>query len=151
MVIRIICTGKTTQPAVNELVREYSLRLQNYINAEWVFSPATTKKTGQQAEWEALLGLSKKGSFRVLLDETGREFTSPEMALQIQKILNGGYKYIEFFVGGAYGFPADAHSSVNAVWSLSRLTFTHQMVRALLAEQIYRSFTIIKGEKYHHS
>ena len=85
-----------------------------------------------------------------LLDEHGKEFRSVEFAAQVQKLMNRGGKDIIFVIGGAYGFSPEVYAKASGKISLSKMTFSHQMVRTIFAEQLYRAFTIIKGEPYHH-
>ena len=86
----------------------------------------------------------------ILLDEHGKEYSSTEFARQIESWISGGGKNIVFIIGGAYGFSEAVYSRSNSKLSLSRMTFSHQMVRTIFAEQLYRAFTIIKGQPYHH-
>jgi 23S rRNA (pseudouridine1915-N3)-methyltransferase len=101
-------------------------------------------------EGELILKQLEPGDILILLDEHGKEFRSLEFARYLERQLNAGGKRLVFAVGGAYGFAEAVHSRCQDKISLSRMTFSHQMVRAIFAEQLYRAFTILKGEPYHH-
>ena len=110
-------------------------------------SPDDLKK----AEGESILHLLQTGDFLVLLDENGKQMSSEKLAVFIQKKANESTRNIIFLVGGAYGLDERVKKRANLIWSLSILVFPHQLVRLIVAEQIYRACTIIKNEKYHHS
>ncbi|MFI5203776.1 MAG: 23S rRNA (pseudouridine(1915)-N(3))-methyltransferase RlmH [Flavobacteriales bacterium] len=156
MLIRIICVARTSDKNIEALVLEYTKRLVNYTRVEWNVIELPRTWTSQPAdkikaeEWARIEKLLSPAAHVVLLDELGKEFTSPELAQRLQKIMNAGNKEIVFIIGGAYGFSDKARSKANETMALSKLTFTHQMVRVVLIEQLYRAHTIIKGEKYHH-
>jgi 23S rRNA (pseudouridine1915-N3)-methyltransferase len=156
MLIRIICVGKTANKPIQVLLDEYTKRLMNYTKIEWNFleiggnSAKMNKEQTQVLEWQKITKVLTANSFVVLLDEKGKEFTSIDFSKKIQKIMNSGTKEIAFIVGGAYGFCKEAYEKTDENISLSQLTFTHQMVRVIIIEQLYRAFTILKGEKYHH-
>ena len=100
-------------------------------------------------ETERLLGIIPKQAYVILLDLAGRQITSPELAEKIQALALKGHNHICFVIGGAFGYTDDLRRRADFAWSFSRLTFTHQMIRVLLVEQVYRAFKISRGEKYH--
>ncbi len=104
----------------------------------------------KEKEGELILKNLKPSDTVILLDEHGREYRSLEFAREVERLISSGGKDIVFVVGGAYGFSEPVYSRCNGMVSLSRMTFSHQMVRTVFAEQLYRAFTIIKGEPYHH-
>lgn len=141
---------------IKSLCAEYDKRLSRYgvfellvlndvKNAASLPVPELKKK-----EWELFAAKIPKGAQVVLLDEGGREFSSVEFAGYIQQQQLGSVKELVFIIGGAYGFDPEAYKVANLKLSLSRMTFSHQLVRAIFMEQLYRAFTIIRGEKYHH-
>lgn len=156
MQITLIQIGKTKFSYLQEGISDYQKRLKHYINFEEVtiadlknaknLSSAEIKKK----EGEMLLKLIDKAAFLVLLDERGKQSSSEEFAEFIRKNMNSG-KDIVLVIGGAYGFSEDVYSRANDKISLSKMTFSHQLVRLIFAEQLYRAMTIIKGEPYHHS
>ena len=155
MKIKIICLGKTKQQFIGEGIREYQKRITKYHKLDWQILP-DIKLTGSKTieivkEQEAMI-LEKNlptSSLIIVLDEGGNEFSSQKFAKYLEdKLLIG--KDILFIIGGVYGLSKRILQKADLVLSFSRFTFTHQMIRFLLAEQIYRSFTIIKGKKYHY-
>ena len=107
-------------------------------------------KQQRALEGEALLRQITEGDYVTLLDERGTEFRSVEFALWLQKRMNSGVKRLVLVIGGPYGFSEEVYARADAKLSLSRMTFSHQIVRAIFAEQIYRAFTILNNEPYHH-
>lgn len=97
-----------------------------------------------------MLSQFQAGDYIILLDENGKQFTSVEFSENIEKLMASGNKRIVFVIGGPYGFSQDVYAKANAKMSLSPMTFSHQMVRLIFVEQLYRAFTILKGEPYHH-
>ena len=152
----LLVIGKTDDAWLQTGIEVYVSRLQHYVNFELAVIPSL--KVGKslpepvlkQKEGEQILAKLQPADFVVLLDDKGKQYSSVEFAAQIQGQLNAGYKRVVFIVGGAYGFSADVYARANAKLSLSRMTFSHQMIRVLFVEQLYRAFTILKGEKYHH-
>lgn len=156
MTIKLVCVGKTDKKELKELIEVYSDRLQHYIKFEMDIIP-DLKKTrnldeNQQKSREGDLILSgiKKSDFMVLLDENGKQFTSETFSEYIQKKMNTGLKRLIFVIGGPYGFSDKVYARANSKISLSKMTFSHQMVRVFFTEQLYRAFTILKNEPYHH-
>ncbi|MBS1647926.1 MAG: 23S rRNA (pseudouridine(1915)-N(3))-methyltransferase RlmH [Bacteroidetes bacterium] len=156
MKIVLLQIDKTDQAYIEQGVQEFSKRLSRYISFETVtisISKSTRSRSiaeQKQEEEKQLLTRLEKSDCVYLLDEIGKEYTSIQLAQQIQSVLNAGKKNIYFVIGGPYGF-TDALRSKYPLISLSKLTFSHQMIRLFFCEQLYRAFTIIKGEKYHHS
>ena len=155
MKLTLITVGKTDVPWVREGLQLYAGRLQHYARFEIREIPEL-KNAGALSEEQikvkegALILKEAEGTDMILLDEHGREYRSLEFAKELQNRMNRGGKDISFVVGGAYGFSQDVYGKAAGKISLSKMTFSHQMVRAIFAEQLYRAFTIIKGERYHH-
>ena len=155
MKLTLITVGKTDVPWVREGLQLYAGRLQHYARFEIREIPEL-KNAGALSEEQikvkegALILKEAEGTDMILLDEHGREYRSLEFAKELQNRMNRGGKDISFVVGGAYGFSQDVYGEAAGKISLSKMTFSHQMVRAIFAEQLYRAFTIIKGEPYHH-
>ncbi|MHA7131914.1 23S rRNA (pseudouridine(1915)-N(3))-methyltransferase RlmH [Algoriphagus namhaensis] len=156
MQIRIIAIGKTDHPAIQTLCDEYSQRLGHYVRFDWEIIPdlKNTKSLSetQQKEKEGELILKKVDSSDVLilLDENGKTYDSLSFADFLQKKMNSGIKRLNFVIGGPYGFSEAVYRQANGKISLSKMTFSHQMIRAFVAEQLYRAFTILRNEPYHH-
>ena len=152
----LLVIGKTEEAWLQQGIEVYVNRSKHYANFELLVIP--NLKTGKslpepvlkQKEGEQLLAKILPSDHVVLLDDKGKQFSSTELAGQVQTQLNAGYKRVVFVVGGAFGFSPDVYARANGKLSLSRLTFSHQMIRLLFVEQLYRAFTILKGEKYHH-
>ena len=157
MKILILLTGKTEEGWIKTGFELYLKRLQHYCTIETIEIPAS-KNSGklsstEQCKAEAELQLAKisSGDRLLLADEKGKEFSSVEFAAWIEKQQVAGHKRMVFLIGGPYGFSQEVLLRADAKISFSQMTFSHQMVRPILAEQLYRAFTIIRGEKYHHS
>lgn len=155
MKVILLVVGKTTDKRLAALVDEYTSRIGHYTPFEIAVVP-DVKGVGRdvaavrEAEGEALLRRIEPADRVVLLDEGGMEMTSRQLASFVEKRLAMGGKRLIFVVGGATGFSGAVRERADDVLSLSRLTMTHQMVRLFFAEQLYRAFTIIRGEKYHN-
>ena len=156
MKLKLITIGKTQKSFLIDGENEYVKRLAKYIQFEKIEIP-DLKKAGNLTEnqiktEEGKLILSKldKSSFIVLLDEKGKEFTSVQFSKWIQEEMNRGHKIITFVIGGAYGFSEEVYKIAGLKIALSKMTFSHQMVRMIFAEQLYRAFSIIRNEPYHH-
>lgn len=159
MKIKLLAIGKTDNKNLQTLIQTYENRLKHYINFELEFIPdlKNTKNLSeiQQKEKEGELILSKlqPTDTLILLDEKGVEFRSLEFSKFLQKKMNTGIKQLVFVIGGPYGFsPAVYEKAIGKQGrlSLSKMTFSHQMIRLFIVEQIYRAFTILKNEPYHH-
>lgn len=153
--ISIITLGKTSTPYIKAGIDVYLSRLKHYGKVELIeLSDINTKgispDTLKQKEGEAILKQVKADDVLVLLDEKGEQFSSRGFADFLQKKMNAGIKNLCLVVGGAFGFSSDVYARANAQLSLSKMTFTHEMVRLFICEQLYRAFTIQKGESYHN-
>ncbi|MBQ4376344.1 MAG: 23S rRNA (pseudouridine(1915)-N(3))-methyltransferase RlmH, partial [Bacteroidales bacterium] len=153
MTIRLIVVGKTEASYLQEGISEYVARLKHYVRFEMEVIPALKDQKNaspdEVKEREAQLILRKlDGCDRiVLLDEHGTERTSMDFARYVQKQMNAGTRTLAFVVGGAFGFAPSIYAAAHDKMSISRMTLTHQMVRLFFVEQLYRAFTILKGEK----
>lgn len=156
MTIRLLAIGKTDDPHLDTLLRLYSARLSHYIKFEIDILPdlKNTKNLSVQEqknkEGELLLAKIKTTDPFFLLDENGNAFTSVSFANEIQKRLNSGVKTLTYVIGGPYGFSDALYTKSAGKVSLSQMTFSHQMVRLFFIEQLYRAFTILHNEPYHH-
>jgi len=148
----ILQVGKTTDARLTSLVAEYCDRISHYLSVEWqTVEPSNNKQHDLQRreEGERLLKRMKDADYVVLLDEAGSEYRSTELADWLRRKLNSGRRIV-FVIGGAYGFSESVYARANEKISLSRITFSHQLVRLVFAEQLYRVCTILHGESYHH-
>ena len=156
MKVQFWVIGKTTDAYLLPGINEYIKRLQRYCQFDYVELPAAkigknaTEQETKQKEELAVLDKLEKSDFLVVMDEKGREFTSKKFADFLSDHQMRGTKRLVFLIGGAYGFSDKVYQRANAKIALSQMTFTHQMVRLIFTEQLYRGFTITKGEKYHH-
>lgn len=156
MDITLLTVGKTDVKWVKEGLDLYASRLRHYVPFSVVEIPELKKVSAlthaqiKEKEGELILKQLTPSDTLILLDEHGREFRSLEFAEYIEKQLAGGGKNLVFTIGGAYGFSEAVYQRAQGKISLSRMTFSHQMVRTIFAEQLYRAFTILKGEPYHH-
>ena len=156
MKITLLTVGKTDKDWVRQGMEIYVSRLKHYIPFAVVEMPelknvsALTKDQIKTREGELILKNIKPTDDLILLDERGKEYTSVELAKVIQDKISYVGKDMVYVIGGAYGFSDAVYQRANSKISLSRMTFSHQMVRAIFVEQIYRAFTIMKGEPYHH-
>lgn len=156
MKITLLTVGKTDKDWVRQGVEIYVSRLKHYIPFAVVEIPelknvsALTKDQIKMREGELILKNIKPTDDLILLDERGKEYTSVELAKVIQDKISYVGKDMVYVIGGAYGFSDAVYQRANSKISLSKMTFSHQMVRAIFVEQIYRAFTIMKGEPYHH-
>ncbi|MBR0036491.1 MAG: 23S rRNA (pseudouridine(1915)-N(3))-methyltransferase RlmH [Bacteroidales bacterium] len=156
MKLHVIFTGKTTGKLFQEAIADYSDRLTHYLPFSIEELPdlknAKNLSEDQQKEREAdmLFERLQPGDVLVLLDERGREFTSREFSLFLEQKIQTVSKRLVFLIGGPYGFAPRVYEAAQSKISLSKMTFSHQMVRLFLVEQIYRACTIMHGEPYHH-
>mgnify|MGYP003447723274 CR=1 FL=1 len=156
MKITLLTVGKTDKDWVKQGLDIYTSRLKHYIQFSIVEIPelknvsALSKDQIKSKEGELILKNIRQTDDVILLDERGKEYTSVELAKIIQDKISYAGKDIVFVIGGAYGFSDAVYQRSNSKLSLSKMTFSHQMVRAIFAEQIYRAFTIMRGEPYHH-
>lgn len=156
MLLRIICIGKTGKKFLEEGEKEYLNRLVKYVPSEIIVLPdvknAKSLSEAQIKDAESKLFFQKIGEAETvfLLDERGKQHSSTEFSVFLQDQFNRGGKAVNFLIGGPYGFDDKIYRRANGLISLSKMTFSHQMVRMFFLEQLYRGMTILKGEPYHH-
>ena len=156
MELKLVTVGKTDVKWVKEGLDLYVSRLKHYVPFSLVEIPqlknvsALSQEQIKEKEGELILKQLNPGDSVVLLDERGKEYRSVEWAEWIRQRLARGGKGLVFVIGGAYGFSKAVYDRAEGLVSLSKMTFSHQMVRTVFAEQLYRAFTIIRGEPYHH-
>jgi 23S rRNA (pseudouridine1915-N3)-methyltransferase len=156
MNIKLLAIGKTDNKNLQSLIDEYTKRLGFYVKFDLEIIPdiknVKNLSEAQQKEKEGELILSKltPTDQLILLDENGKEFSSLGFSEFLQKKMNAGIKTLVFVIGGPYGFSESVYKAAHGKVSLSQMTFSHQMVRLFVIEQIYRSFTILRNEPYHH-
>jgi len=156
MNIQLYAIGKTDDQALQGLIDTYQNRLKHYVNFSFEVIPDIKKVKNlsedqqRQKEGEQIITRLETSDFVILLDENGREFNSLKFSKYIQKRMNTGLKRLVFVIGGPYGFSQDVYTKSHSTLALSQMTFSHQMVRLFFIEQIYRAFTILRNEPYHH-
>lgn len=156
MKITLLTVGKTEDAYLKDGIEKFIKRLKHYIKLDIIDLPelkntkALTQDQQKSKEAELILKKLTATDHVVLLDEKGMEFTSVQFADFIDKKAISSVQNLVFIIGGPYGFDSTIYDRANAKLALSRLTFSHQMVRLFFIEQLYRAFTIIKGEPYHH-
>ncbi|WP_420379527.1 23S rRNA (pseudouridine(1915)-N(3))-methyltransferase RlmH [Gilvibacter sp.] len=156
MQIKLLAVGKTDSAAIAELTEIYTKRLTRYIRFEIQIIPDLKKRAKlsfeqqKKQEGDLILNQLSPSDFVVLLDEAGKQFTSMAFADYLQQRMNSGIKTLVFVIGGPYGFAEEVYQRANSKLSLSKMTFSHQMVRLFFAEQLYRAFSILNNEPYHH-
>jgi len=155
MKIKCIAIGKTKSQDFSSLIKSYLSKITHYINFEFIvineIKSIKNKNIQKSKEAESILKNIKADSHIILLDENGKELSSVFFSKFIQHHLNSSKKEIIFIIGGAYGFSDKLLKRANEKISLSKMTFSHQMVRIIFLEQLYRSFTILKNEPYHNN
>lgn len=155
MKITLIVVGKTADERLQSLISDYQQRLKHYVPFEFVVLPdiknakSLSEEQLKTAEGELILARLTPAMDVILLDEHGREFRSIEYAQWLQKKMGSG-KDLTLIIGGAYGFSPAVYERANGKISMSQMTFSHQMIRLMAIEQIYRAMTILRGEPYHH-
>ena len=156
MNIKLLAIGKTDNKQLIQLIDTYQKRLKFYIKFDFEIIPdiknAKNQSEAQQKQKEGELILSKTNSsdFLVLLDENGKQMDSVAFSGYLQKHMNSGLKQLVFVIGGPYGFSQEVYLKAQGKISLSKMTFSHQMVRLFFIEQLYRAYTILRNEPYHH-
>lgn len=156
MKIKLLAIGKTDDKNLQVLIDKYQQRLKHYIGFELEIIPdlKNTKNLSiaqqKEKEGELLLKKTNNSDFVVVLDDKGKTYTSKQFSQYFQKKMNSGSKQLVFVIGGPYGFSEQVYQRANEKISLSAMTFSHQMIRLFVVEQIYRAFTILKNEPYHH-
>ena len=157
MKIQLWSIGKNHEPYVKLGVEDFTKRIEKYFSVEWILIP-TPKNAGmlgepdlKKREGETIMEWLQNDDYFVLLDERGKQFSSGSLATFLQTRANDRTKKLVFLIGGIYGVDEAVFKRANLVWSLSQLVFPHQLVRLMLAEQLYRACTILRNEKYHHA
>lgn len=156
MKIVLIAVGKTSTEYIAGGIADYFKRVNRYVPAELLVIPdikgakALSEDAQKQREGQAILAALQPGDIVTLLDERGKELTSREFSESINRRMIQGVKRLVFVIGGPYGFSQEVYGRADSKLSLSRMTFTHEMVRLFFAEQLYRAMTIMRGEPYHH-
>lgn len=156
MQIRLLAIGKTDHAAIQELIDEYSKRLGFYIKFDLEIIPdikntkSLSEEMQKEKEGEQILKKLTNSDELVILDEQGKQYSSVDFAEFLQKKMNSGLKQLVFVIGGPYGFSQEVYGRANGKISLSKMTFSHQMVRPFFIEQLYRGYTILRNEPYHH-
>lgn len=154
MNIKLVVIGETNNKNLKVLIDHYTHKLNHYIKFDLIIIKDQKKKLPEiiqiQKEGEKILSILKKNEFIILLDENGEHKSSVGFSKFIQKKLNSGMKTLTFVIGGPYGFSKEIKSMSNYQLSLSKMTFSHEMIRLFFTEQLYRAFSILKNEPYHH-
>jgi len=154
MKITVLAIGRTATPYIAEAISTYTKRINHYVELNIDEIPdvrgAHSPDTQKTAEGQAILKRLKAGDAIILLDERGKQLSSVEFSQSLSKRMSSGLKRLCFVIGGPYGFSREVYDRADGMLSLSRMTFTHEMVRLFFIEQIYRAMTIQRGEPYHH-
>ena len=156
MKILLLAVGTTTDENMKNQIQSFTTRLSHYVDFKYIEIPnkkKSNKLTISEFKNFESVTLEKnilKGDYIILLDEKGKSYTSVEFSKKIEGFMINSYKRIVFVIGGAYGFTNQIYNQANDKLSLSKMTFSHQMIRLFFVEQLYRAFTIIKNEKYHN-
>lgn len=156
MTIKLFAIGKTDNKELSFLIDSYNKRLAHYIKFQFEIIPDIknaknlSEEQQKQKEGELILNKISNSDVLILLDENGKQFDSVNFANYLQKHMNSGIKVLCFVIGGPYGFSEAIYNRANGKVSLSKMTFSHQMVRLFFVEQLYRGFTILRNEPYHH-
>jgi 23S rRNA (pseudouridine1915-N3)-methyltransferase len=156
MNIKILMIGKTDNSIMKTIVDDYSKRLLMYINFSFEvindikYAKNLTEIQQKEKEGELILAKLKPSDHLILLDENGEYFSSIGFSEFIQKKMNSGIKTLVLVIGGPYGFSESVYKKANGKIALSKMTFSHQMIRMIIVEQLYRAFTILNNEPYHH-
>lgn len=152
MTIRILSVGKKHDAALLAAITEYTARVSRVIKTEWEFVPPSGLPAQQARSDESERVLQRiRDEIVWLLDERGEQIDSPELSLRLTGLQNTAVKQLTIVIGGAYGVSQSLHERADFVWSLSKLVFPHQLIRLMLAEQLYRATEIARGSGYHHS
>ena len=156
MKIVLLTVGKTSQKNIKEEIILYSKRLSHYTDFKLEEIPSLKSSTKfnqselKKSEGQLIIKYLNRSDYVVLLDENGKSYSSINFSKKIEKFMLNSFKRVVFVIGGAFGFSDELYSRCNEKVSLSNMTFSHQMVRLFFVEQLYRAFTIINNEKYHH-
>ncbi len=157
MKIKLLYVGKTDEKSLLNLIQKYEKRIKNFISFDLIqindLKNTKNLPVEQQKEKEGELILQKlsPSDFVVLLDEKGQEYTSKKFAAFLQKKMNSGIKNLVFVIGGPYGFSSKVYQRANSQLALSQMTFSHQLIRLIFVEQLYRALSILHNHPYHHA
>lgn len=156
MELCVVSVGKISSSWIQEGINLFESRIGKYIKFSSIIIPdirnskSLSKENIKEEEGKVILNNIQSSDLMVLLDEKGKEFTSREFSNWIQKQMNSGRKRLMLVIGGPFGFSNDVYNRADYKIALSKMTFTHEMAKLILSEQIYRAMTILKGEPYHH-
>jgi len=156
MKVKLYLIGKTDKPEIQALIELFSKRIERYIRFETIIIPdikntASLSENQQRTkEGQALLAKITANEFLVLLDEKGKRMSSKQFSKFLEKHMVQSTQCLSFIIGGPYGFSKEVYAKASSKISLSEMTFSHQIIRVIFAEQLYRGFTIIRNEPYHH-
>lgn len=153
MKIQLWTIGKQQDASTRDAVEDFTGRINRYFSCEWKLIPpskSTDPTVIRKSESQLVMQYLQKDDYLILLDERGKMISSPELAVMLQQKANESRKQMIFLIGGAYGVEKIIQQRADFTWSLSKLVFPHQVVRLILAEQVYRACTILRNEKYHH-
>lgn len=156
MDIKLIAIGKTDKTELDQLIKSYQNRLMHYVRFSFEIIPDLknsknlSEKLQKEEEGKIILSKISNSDRLILLDENGQEMNSVGFSDFLQKQMNSGLKRLVLVIGGPYGFSEAVYKKASSKLALSKMTFSHQMVRLFIIEQLYRSFTILKNEPYHH-
>lgn len=156
MKISMLLVGRTVNKHLAELIDDYASRVKHYVGFDITVIPelkntkSISAEQQKQQEGELILRQLQQGDYVVLLDEHGKEMRSVEFSRYMEKKMQTVNKRLVFIIGGPYGFSPDVYAKANDKLSLSQMTFSHQMIRLIFVEQLYRAMTIMRGEPYHH-
>ena len=156
MDIKLIAIGKTDRTELDQLIKSYQKRLMHYVRFSFEIIPDIknsknlSEKLQKEEEGKLILSKLSNSDRLILLDENGKEMNSVGFSEFLQKQMNSGLKRLVLVIGGPYGFSDAVYKKASGKLALSKMTFSHQMVRLFIIEQLYRSFTILKNEPYHH-
>ena len=156
MKIKVILIGKTTDDAIRQIEADYEKRIKRYTSFEYTHIDNSSIRSGpeqiiKQKEGDLILKKLTPSDHVLLMDERGRSYSSIQFAAEFNNWMNTSKKTVVLIIGGAYGFSDEVRQRANGSISLSAMTFSHQIVRIILLEQIYRAFTILNNEPYHHA
>ena len=156
MNIKLLAIGKTDDKQLNQLIDNYIKRLSHYIKFDFEIIPDLknaknlSESLQKEKEGELILGKLTTADVLIVLDENGKQYDSVGFSEVLQKYMNSGIKRLVFVIGGPYGFSPQVYQRAQAKLSLSKMTFSHQMIRLFFIEQLYRGYTILRNEPYHH-
>jgi len=156
MKFQFINIGKPHDETLKKVIEDFTRRINKYYTTEWLIVPSIKNAAVlpeaelKKQEGKSIISKISKDDFLLLLDETGKQFSSVELANFLEQRSNAGTRSIIFLIGGAFGVSEEIKQRADFTWSLSKLVFPHMLVRLILTEQVYRACTILRNEKYHH-